>query len=171
MTHDILLDQYKLFSTTAENLINRRQNANSFYISANTAIITIGGTIFALGSDGDLIWKLIVVLALTIPGVLLNISWKNILQAYYINNQAKMRILSLIEKKLSVSLYDAEWKVMKSKFSKNKYISFTDSEKALPKIFIVFYIGVAIACVIGLIVIYNNGDIALPTIISSTPNF
>ena len=115
MTHDILLDQYKLFSTTAENLINRRQNANSFYISANTAIITIGGTIFALGSDGDLIWKLIVVLALTIPGVLLNISWKNILQAYYINNQAKMRILSLIEKKLSVSLYDAEWKVMKSK--------------------------------------------------------
>jgi hypothetical protein len=36
---------------------------------------------------------------------------------------------TMIEKKLSASLYDAEWKAMKNKFNKEQYVSFTDSEK------------------------------------------
>jgi len=147
----ILLEQYKLFSETAENLVTRRQNVNSFYISANTALITIGGTIFAIGSDGDFLSKLAVIFALTIPGILLNTSWKRMLQSYYINNQGKMKILSMLEKKLAVSLYDAEWKAMKNKYSKQKYVSFTDNEKKLPLVFTFFYILVALICTAGFI--------------------
>lgn len=142
----ILLEQYKIFSETAENLITRRQNVNSFYISANTALITIGGTIFAIGSDGDFLSKLAVIFALTIPGILLNVSWYRMLQSYYINNQGKMKILSMIEQKLAVSLYDAEWKAMKNKYSKKKYISFTDNEKKLPLVFSLFYLLIDAVC-------------------------
>jgi len=143
----ILLEQYKIFSETAENLVARRQNVNSFYISANTALITIGGTIFAIGSDGELLPKLIVIFALTIPGILLNVSWYRMLQSYYINNQGKMKILSMIEKRLAVSLYDAEWKAMKNKYSKQKYVSFTDNEKKLPLVFSLFYLLVNLICI------------------------
>lgn len=142
----ILLEQYKIFSETAENLVTRRQNVNSFYISANTALITIGGTIFAIGSDGDLLSKLIVIFALSIPGILLNVSWYKMLQSYYINNQGKMKILSMIEQKLAVSLYDAEWKAMKNQYSKKKYVSFTDNEKKLPFVFTLFYLLIDVVC-------------------------
>ena len=146
----ILLEQYKIFSETAENLITRRQNVNSFYISANTALITIAGTIFAVGSDENFISKLAVVLALSIPGILLNISWGRMLQSYFINNQGKLKILSMIEEKLAVSLYDAEWKAMKNKYSKKKYVSFTDNEKTLPWVFSVFYGLVDLACIVAI---------------------
>lgn len=144
----ILLEQYKIFSETAENLVTRRQNVNSFYISANTALITIGGTVFAIGSDGDFLSKLAVIFALTLPGILLNFSWGRMLQSYYINNQGKMKILSMIEKKLAVSLYDAEWKAMKNKYSKTKYVSFTDNEKKLPLVFTVFYLLIDLICIV-----------------------
>lgn len=151
MDPQVLLEQYKIFSETAENLLNRRQNVNSFYISANTALITVGGTIFAIGSAGDMLSKLAVIIALTIPGILLNISWRRMLQSYYINNQGKMKILSLLEQKMAVSLYDAEWKSMKNKYSKKKYISFTDNEKKLPSVFSFFYIVIDVICILALL--------------------
>jgi hypothetical protein len=148
----VLLEQYKVFLETAENLVTRRQNVNSFYISGNTALITIGGTIFALESAGDLLSKLIVIFALCIPGALLNISWYRMLHSYYINNQGKMKILSMLEKRLAVSLYDAEWKAMKNKYSKKKYVSFTDNEKLLPEVFALFYIVVSLICMVVFII-------------------
>jgi len=139
MDKDVLLEQYKIFSQTAENLVERRQNVNSFYISANTALITIGGTIFAVGNENEVIPKIIVVCILALPGFLLNFSWYRMLQSYYINNQGKMKIIRMIEEKLAVSLYAAEWKAMKNRYSKKKYVSFTDNEKKLPFVFGFFY--------------------------------
>jgi hypothetical protein len=144
----VLLEQYKIFSESAEALVTRRQNMNSFYISANTALITIGATVFALSDDHNLLSKLVIVLALSVPGILLNISWQKILQSYFINNRGKMKILSMMEKHLAVSLYDAEWKAMKNRYSKDRYISFTDSEKKLPRVFILFY------CIADLMALY-----------------
>jgi len=149
---DVLLEQYKIFQETSENLVTRRQNVNSFYISANTALITIGGTIFAIGSEGALWSKLAVIIALSIPGILLNVSWYRMLQSYYINNQGKIKVLSEIEKKLAASMYDAEWKAMKNKYSKKKYVSFTDNEKKLPMVFTVFFALIDILCAVALLV-------------------
>lgn len=147
---NVLLEQYKIFSDSAESLVTRRQNMNSFYISANTALITIGATIFALCDEKNLFSKLIIVLALSVPGFLLNISWIKMLKSYFINNRGKMKVLSMMEKHLSASLYDAEWKAMKNRFSKEKYVSFTESEKKLPLVFIIFYF---IAAIVALAVL------------------
>ena len=135
----VLLEQYRIFTDSAESLISRRQTMNSFYISANTALITIGASVVALSDVENMIAKMIIILALSLPGIMLNISWRKILQSYFINNRGKMKVLSMIEKRLAVSLYDAEWKAMKNKYSKEKYVSFTESEKVLPTIFIIFY--------------------------------
>lgn len=150
----ILLEQYKMFLETSENLVTRRQNVNSFYITANTALITVAGTIFAMDSQSALWPKLVVILALSIPGILLNFSWGRMLQSYYINNQGKIKILSMIEKRLAASLYDGEWKAMKNKFSRKKYVSFTDNEKILPWVFGILYVVVDIIC--GIVLALQN---------------
>lgn len=148
----LLLEQYKIFSDSAEALVTRRQNMNSFYISANTALVTIGATVFALCDEKDLISKLVIVMVLSVPGIMINISWRKTLQSYFINNRGKMKVLSMLEKRLPASLYDAEWKAMKNKFSSEKYVSFTDSEKKLPLIFVWLYIVADIAALIALFI-------------------
>ena len=144
-----LLEQYRLFAETSEALVNRRQNANSFYITANTALITIAATAFSLG--GDLISKLMITLVLTIPGILLNHSWSKILESYGITNSSKMKILSMLEKRLAASLYDAEWQVMSNQYNKKQYVSFTDGEKSIPRIFTGVYAIIDVICIAILI--------------------
>lgn len=155
-----LVEQYRLFSQTAENLLTRRQNVNSFYITANTALVSIGATIFSL--SGEINSKLLIIFFLTIPGILLNLSWGRMLRSYFINNKAKIKILSLMELHLPFSTYDAEWRIMKNKYNREKYISFTDSEKQLPRVFIAFYCIVDIIVVIALVYLVVKINTQLP---------
>lgn len=152
-SNDSLFEQYKMFSDTSEALVNRRQNVNSFYITANTALITIAATAFSL--NGDLISKLLITLVLTIPGILLNHSWAKILESYGIINSSKMKILSMLERQLAASLYDAEWQAMSNKYNKKQYISFTDGEKSIPSIFSGVYIVVDLICIVFLLYILS----------------
>ncbi len=141
-----LFEQYKMFSDTSESLVSRRQNVNSFYITANTALITIAATAFSLNSN--LISQLIITIALSIPGILLNISWLKVLESYSLINSSKMKILGMLEKKLSASLFDAEWEAMSSKYNKKKYVSFSERERQLPIIFNCMFIAVDVICAV-----------------------
>lgn len=144
-----LFEQYKLFSETSEALVTRRQNVNGFYMTANTAIITIAATAFGLNSS--LISRLIITLALSIPAILLNISWLKLMESYTLLNSSKMKILSMLEKKLAASLFDAEWQVMGNEYNIKQYVSSSDREKYLPIIFNCVFVLVDIICVIILL--------------------
>lgn len=139
-----LLEQYKLFSDTSESLVTRRQNVNSFYITANTALFTVAVTVFSL--NANLISQIIITMVLSIPGILLNGSWLKVMESYSLINSSKMKILGMIEKRLSASLFDAEWEIMSNKYNKQRYISFSDREKTLPKIFNALYITIDVIC-------------------------
>lgn len=144
-----LLDQYKMFQKTSEDLISRRQSVNSFYISVNSALVGLLGVIMGLVEAPV---KFYVVFFMCIVGLILDISWSSILEAYGPLNAAKLKVINLIEEQLPVALYDVEWRIMSDKLNNKKYISFTDSEKRIPKIFALVYgvimIGIA---VIGLL--------------------
>lgn len=141
----ILLEQYKIFLQTSEDLISRRQNVNSFYISINSALVTVFSIVLAL--DMLQIYKLLVSVILTLVGIILSVSWIRILISYGDLNSSKMKIISCIEKQLPASLYDAEWAALSDKLNKRKYVSFTSSEKNIPLLFIFVYICILIgAC-------------------------
>lgn len=141
----ILLEQYKIFLQTSEDLISRRQNVNSFYISINSALVTVFSIVLAL--DMPQIYKLLVSVILTLVGIILSVSWIRILISYGDLNSSKMKIISCIEKQLPASLYDAEWAALSDKLNKRKYVSFTSSEKNIPLLFIFVYICILIgAC-------------------------
>ena len=139
-----LFEQYKLFSDTSESLVARRQNVNSFYITANTALITIAATAFSL--NDNLLSQLIITIVLSFPGLLLNKSWLKVMESYSLINNSKMKILGMMEKRLSASLFGAEWEAMSSKYNRQRYVSFSDRERHLPIIFNWVFITVDIIC-------------------------
>lgn len=147
-----LFEQYKLFSDTSEALVTRRQNVNSFYITANTALITIAATAFTI--NDNLAAQLLLTIVLSLPGILLNRSWLKILESYALINSSKMKILGILEKRLAASLFDAEWQVMSNRYNKQKYVSFSDGEKHIPKIFNWAFILVDVICIVVLILKY-----------------
>lgn len=141
-----LLEQYKIFLETSESLVARRQTVNSFYVSANTALITImGGLIAVLGDTKE---RIILFVLTSVVGLILSVSWSRILSAYGTLNGSKMKVISIIEHELPAALYDAEWSVMSDRLNSKKYVSFTDSEKKAPKAFIVLYILLIIAAIV-----------------------
>lgn len=133
----LLLEQYKIFLQTSEDLVLRRQNVNNFYISINSAIIAIFSALFAVDLSGEVRFFLAVLFSLV--GIVLSVAWIKILVAYGNLNSSKMKIISSIEKHLPASLYDAEWAALSDKLNKKRYVSFTDNEKRIPTIFIIIY--------------------------------
>lgn len=132
-----LLDQYKMFQKTSEDLVARRQSVNSFYISVNSVMVTLLGVVIGLVENQA---KLYFMIFLCLTGIILDISWISILDAYGTLNAAKMKVINLLEKQLPVALYEVEWRVMSDKLNNKKYVSFTNSEKRIPKLFASIYI-------------------------------
>lgn len=139
---NILLEQYKIFLQTSEDLVSRRQSVNNFYISINSALMATFGIVWAL--DILPLYKFFIGILLSAIGVILSVSWMKLLASYGDLNSSKMKIISYIEKQLPASLYDAEWAALSDKLNQRKYVSFTNSERRVPALFIVVYICVSI---------------------------
>ena len=144
---NILLEQYKLFLQTSEDLVNRRQNVNSFYLSLSSALVTVMGILFAM--DFQKISELFIGIAFCIIGVILSISWAKLLSNYGNLNSSKMKIISKIEKRLPLSLFDTEWAILANKLNKRRYKSFTESERLIPRLFMYVYFSVIIVIIIS----------------------
>lgn len=139
---NILLEQYKVFLQTSEDLVSRRQSVNNFYISINSALMAAFGIVWAL--DILPLYRFLTGILLSAVGVILSVSWIKLLASYGDLNSSKMKIISYIEKQLPASLYDAEWAALSDKLNQRKYVSFTNCEKRVPALFIVVYICVSI---------------------------
>ena len=148
LNQDALLEQYKLFLQTSEDLVSRRQNVNSFYISISSAIVAIMGFLFAM--DLGRMSELIIGFAFCVVGIILSISWSKSLSCYGNLNSSKMKIISSIEKQLPLSLFDAEWAALSDKLNKKKYVSFTESEQTIPRLFGLLYCIVLVFIVVSM---------------------
>ena len=126
-----------MFQKTSEDLVARRQNVNSFYLTVNSALTALVGIVLGVVGGST---KLIVVAFMCVAGMILDVSWINILGAYGTLNAAKLKVIRILEEQLPVTLYDAEWMIMSDKLNNKKYVSFTDSEKRIPKLFMALYV-------------------------------
>lgn len=133
----LLLEQYKVFLQTSEDLVERRQTVNNFYISINSALVALFSATFAF--ELQALHRLVIALLFAAVGIVLSLSWIRLLASYGNLNSSKMRIISSIERQLPASLYDAEWAAMSDRLNKKRYVSFTESEKNIPRLFILLY--------------------------------
>lgn len=139
-----LIEQYKVYLETSEEVLNRRQVVSNFYTSLNTSLLTIAatitGVIFGIDSiKNNYLVGCGIAIIISLIGIILCFNWNKLLDSYGNLNGAKIKVISQMEKNLYANIYDTEWKIMSEKLGPKNYVPFTKIEKRVPKIFISAY--------------------------------
>lgn len=127
-----LFEQYKLCVEMADRISVRRQTANSYFLTVNTALLSFVGYVTAKDT-GDYLWLLGVV------GISLCYLWYRIIRSYRDLNTAKFAVIHEIEKWLPLSPYDAEWEAMGRGEDPQRYKPFTHIETGVPWVFVLLH--------------------------------
>ena len=127
-----LFDQYKLYVEMADRISARRQSANSYFLSINTALLGFVGYV-STKDIGDYIWLA------PVAGLALSYLWYRLIRSYRDLNTAEFKVIHAIEKLLPLSPYDAEWEAMGRGENPKLYKPFTHIETYVPWIFLVLH--------------------------------
>ncbi len=128
-----VLEQYKLYAQSADNLSARRVSSNNFLLTLNSAIIALYGINAALpGADN---W----ILGVPFAGLLASLVWFMIIRSYRNLSRIKFDIIGDLETHLPVRPYTHEWKLAKGD-NPNTYISVTEIERWIPVLYAALHI-------------------------------
>ena len=129
-----LLEQYKLYVEMADRVSSRRSNANTFFLSVNTLLVTAIGVLSRLESGFETL-NLWWVSTTSFAGILFCWTWLSIINSYRQLNTGKFKVINTIEQKLPLAGYKAEWSYLKPERGVSKYKQLTVVEILVPKIF------------------------------------
>lgn len=132
-----LFDQYKLYIHSIEKTSDRRQKANSFFLTINTALISLIGIATQVEFFSEVTW---VYFLLSVVGVIICVIFWFLIRSYKQLNTGKFAVLHQIEKALPLSLYEYEWKILGEGKDNEKYFPFSHIELYIPLAFGVIYI-------------------------------
>jgi|SRR6267154_4798830 len=127
-----LFEQYKLYVEMADRISSRRQTANSYFLSINTALLGFVGYV-ATGVTTGYVWLV------PVAGITLSYLWYRLIRSYRDLNTAKFKVVHEIEKRLPLSPYDAEWEAMGRGNNPKLYKPFTHIETGVPWVFVVLH--------------------------------
>jgi len=88
-----LLEQYKIYLEMADRISSRRQSANSFFLSLNTALVALVSYL-CLGAQSAS-WYVVVAVA----GMAISYMWYRLVRSYKDLNTAKFKVVHEIESK------------------------------------------------------------------------
>ena len=124
-----ILEQYKLYVQSAENVSARRIASSRYLLTLNAALIALYGFQSSSFSPG---WLTI---SVPILGVLVSVLWNRIIQSHKDLNNVKFKIIHELELKLPATLYAHEWWLAEEGRGK-AYRSVTDIERWIPLVFL-----------------------------------
>ena len=132
------LEIYKLYVEMADRISNRRQSANSFFLSLNTAVIALVSYLHlgqSAGKSSDLEFYWLVAAA----GMSLSYIWYRLIRSYKGLNSGKFKVINRIERHLPLGPYDAEWEALGRGKDPKLYLPFTRVEMVVPWIFFLLH--------------------------------
>ena len=128
-----LLEQYKLYVQSAENVSARRLASGRYLLAVNAALAALYG--FQAQGSGP-VW-------LTIPfpilGFAVSLLWFQIILSHRDLNKIKFGIIHQLEENLPAALYAREWDLAEHGRG-SSYLSVTTIERWIPLIFIVLHL-------------------------------
>lgn len=136
-----LFEQHKMFVELSDRVSQRRSIANSFFITANAALLA--GTSWLHNSDGYHIYLISVV------GIFVSIFWYYCIKSYKQLNTGKFAVIHEIEQRLPLNLFSYEWQLLKEGKSLKKYWPLSHVEMTIPRFFIVLYIALIFFALCG----------------------
>ncbi len=136
---DHFLQIYFTCLDMADKISDRRQSANSFFLSINSAIIAFFG--YTASGAGNVPaelpqWQWI----FAAVGVLLCWIWRGLIISYKRLNSAKFKIILEMEKHLPAKPFGAEWELLEKGQKPKIYRPFTTMEQYVPVIFMALHV-------------------------------
>jgi len=132
-----LLAQYQLYVENMEKISDRRQNANNYFITINTILISFMGVLLQAKLFESIRWiKSLVALV----GIIICVVFWFLLRSYKQLNTGKFKVIHEIERQLPASIYDYEWKILGEGKDKKLYFPFSHIEMVIPWIFGIVYV-------------------------------
>lgn len=128
-----LLEQYKLYVQSAENVSARRVASSRYLLTLNIALVTLYG----IQSEGSVqsYWTTLVPML----GLLVSLLWYQIIKSHSDLNTVKFKIIHQLEEHLPVALYTHEWQLAEEGRG-TSYSAVTRIEKWIPIAFVVLHI-------------------------------
>ena len=123
-----LLEQYKLYVQSAENVSARRVASSSYLLTLNTALVALYGLQSA--SFGENYWTLLVPIA----GILVSWLWCSIIKSHADLNRVKFALIHEMEQHLPAAMYKCEWQLAEGGKGK-AYRAVTTRERWIPGLF------------------------------------
>jgi hypothetical protein len=142
-----LFELYKIMVQTSEALAVRRQGTNTFFLTANGTLLTALGFVLRSGADSRSHGSVVAALCLT--GLIVSYAWRTLLVSFGQLNKGKFAVILRLEKRLTASVFDAEWEALGRGEEPKVYRTFTASESRVPLVFMGIYV---VACVVALAV-------------------
>ena len=135
------LEIYKLFVEMADRISQRRQAANSFFLSINTAVIGAVSYV-GFGEKANLDPAFYVMVA--VAGLVLCFLWFSLILSYKSMNTHKFIVIHQIEQSLPLAPYDEEWEVAGKGKDWTRHIPFTRIEMFIPCVFFILHLAVLV---------------------------
>lgn len=141
-----LLEQYKLYQSSAEKISDRRQTANAFFVTINTALVSLISYLnFGADTPSKYYWLV------SLAGIAISYMWYRLVRSYKDLNSAKFKVIHEIEKSLPISPYDAEWEAVGKGENSKLYLPFTHIEIFIPWVFALLHLSVLIMVIYPII--------------------
>jgi hypothetical protein len=135
-----LLEQYKLYVQSAQQISDRRQSSNSYFLAVNSALLAFVGYAFPKEST-EYLWLL------GLAGMTLSYLWYRIVRSYRDLNSAKFLVIGAIENRLPLRTFAAEWVAMGEGMNPQLYKPVTHVEIGVPWIFFALHVFVVVKTV------------------------
>ena len=139
-----LLEQYKLYVLSAENVSARRVASNRYLLTLNVALVALYGLQSA--SFGQSYWTLLI----PVIGISVSLLWYLIIKSHADLNRIKfVEVIHEIEEYLPAAMYKYEWHLAEEGKGK-AYRAVTRIEAWLPILFAVLHVILAIMIILAI---------------------
>ena len=120
-----IIEQYKIIVETTQKVTIWRNDANKFFIMINGVIISFLNYSKSVSEN--------ITLLLLLMMLFINQFWIKYIKSLKLLNKIKFDIISEIEKKMPLNLFEYEWNLL----SKSKYIEISQSDLRISYIFFI----------------------------------
>ena len=138
-----LLEQYKLYVQSAENVSARRVASSRYLLTLNAALVALYGVQSA--GFGQSYWTLLV----PIVGIPVSLLWYLIIKSHANLNRIKFDVIHEFEQHLPAATYKYEWHLAEEGQGKT-YIAVTTIERWIPILFAALHVVLAIMIVLAI---------------------
>lgn len=137
---------YKIMVASSEDLVNRRQGVNTFFLTMNGALLTGSGLI--VQSEGEIWLGAWGIFVLAVAGVLLCAAWRSLITSFGQLNRGKFRVINAMERHFAAAVYAAEWEALGQGEDPKIYRSFTSREIWVPNALLGLHVLTAVVAVL-----------------------